>query len=323
MTVDFFSGIQPSGIPHLGNYFGAILPHIELAKAGKRCLYFIADLHSLTVSPKPEDLRKQIAGVAATYMALGLPEDTPLFKQSDVPDVGALSFILACNLGFGHLERMHAFKDKVAKGFTPNAGLAFYPVLMAADILMYNPKFVPTGSDQDQHLQLTQQAARSFNDTYGETFVIPQGMHSETPKVPGTDGQKMSKSYGNQIDIFASGSDLKKQLKKIITDSRPVEESKSPDFPLAEILYLFLTDAEKQEMTTQLAAGKVGYGVLKALLSEKIDARFGLAREQFRFLTEAEQGKLAVTERLQRGREYAQAIAQNTMKQVLERTGCR
>lgn len=323
MTVDFFSGIQPSGIPHLGNFFGAINPQIELAKSGKSCLYFVADLHSLTTQPDPEDLRKQIAAVAATYMALGLPATTPLFKQSDVLDVGALSFILACNTGFGHLERMHAFKDKVAKGITPNAGLAYYPILMAADILMYNAASIQVGGDQDQHLQITQQAARSFNDAYGETFIIPKALYSESPKVPGTDGQKMSKSYGNQIDIFASESELKLQLKKIITDSRPVEEPKTTDFTLCELLFLFLDPAEKDLITANLAEGQIGYCPLKKMLSDKIVIRFGAARETYLHLTETAEGQKQVEDRLQEGRIFARAIANKTMQTVLEKIGCR
>src|SRR5438128_2708255 len=221
MRKRILSGIQPSSKLHLGNYFGAIKQHIALQEEGD-AFYFIANYHALTTLQDPQRLRELTLDVAIDYLALGLsPDKATLFKQSDVPEVTELTWLLSTVTGMGLLERAHSYKDKVAKGIPAKVGLFTYPVLMAADILIYQSDIVPVGADQVQHIEMTQDMAGYFNTTYGEVFKRPEAQQSETPKVPGTDGQKMSKSYNNTIEIFAEGSALKRSVMGIVTDSTP------------------------------------------------------------------------------------------------------
>src|SRR5262245_34347448 len=245
------SGVQPSGKLHLGNYFGAIKQHIALQDEGE-CYYFIADYHALTTLPdlqpdiakRAETLHGNVLDVAVSYLALGLdPAKVAFFRQSDVPEVTELTWILATVTGMGLLERATSYKDKVAQGIAPGVGLFTYPVLMAADILIYRSHVVPVGKDQVQHLEMTRDMAGYFNQAYGrEVFPLPAERLDAVPVVPGTDGQKMSKSYGNTIDIFAEGKVLTDAVKGIKTDSTPVDAPKNSDTCNVVALYkLFAT----------------------------------------------------------------------------------
>ena len=270
MKKRILTGIQPSGILHIGNYFGAMKNAIELQNEGETLL-FIADLHSLTVTPKPEDLRERVKRVALDFLACGLdPEKTLFFRQSDIQEVCELTWILNCLTGLGLLERAHSYKDKIAKGFVPNNGLFSYPVLMAADILMYQSNLVPVGKDQKQHLEMARDIAIRFNQTYEELFVIPEPLISESVAViPGTDGQKMSKSYNNTIEIFAEEKAARKKFMSIPTDSKGLEEPKDPDHCNVFQLYkLFATKAQQEEMAAKYRAGNYGYGHAKQALFE-------------------------------------------------------
>ena len=214
----FLSGVQPSGKLHLGNYFGAIKQHIALQDEAE-CFYFIADYHALTTIHDPEDLRQNVRDVALDYLALGLdPNKATFFRQADVPEVTELAWILASVTNMGLLERAVSFKEKIDKGIEASVGLFTYPVLMAADILIYRSHFVPVGKDQVQHIEMTQDMAGRFNRAYGEIFPIPAFRLDKQPKVPGIDGQKMSKSYGNTIEIFAEGKALKKTVMSVVTE---------------------------------------------------------------------------------------------------------
>src|SRR5215475_8671979 len=223
------SGIQPSGALHLGNYFGMMKPSIELQNKGE-AFYFIADYHSMTTLLDPDERRRNTLDVALDFLACGLdPQKTVFFRQSDVPEVTELTWLLGTVTPMGLLERATSYKDKIAKGISPNHGLFAYPVLMAADILIYDSNLVPVGQDQKQHLEMTRDIAIKFNELYGETFVIPEPMiRSEVTKVPGTDGEKMSKSYGNTIEIFGDEKTLRKKVMAIKMDSRTPQEPK-PD----------------------------------------------------------------------------------------------
>ncbi len=282
----FLSGITPSGRPHLGNYFGAIRQHIALQEEAGERFFFIADYHALISSRDPEKLREAVRGVALTYLALGLdPERSVLFRQSDVPEVTELTWLLICTTGMGLLERAHAYKDKIAHGATPSVGLFVYPALMAADILAYDSTHVPVGKDQVQHLEMAQDMAGSFNAAYGEVFRRPEPMVPEREslaKVPGLDGEKMSKSYGNDLWIFESGKALKNAVGKIKTDSRAPEEPKDPaGVLLLQFLELFLPADELEGWKQKVRAGGVGapgYGHLKVRLVEAIETHFATAR---------------------------------------------
>ncbi len=272
------SGVQPSGYLHLGNYFGAIQQHIELQNEGE-AFYFIANYHALTTIQEPAMLRANTRDVAATYLALGLdPQKAVLFRQSDVPEVTELTWILSTVTGMGLLERAVSYKDKLGRGLKASVGLFTYPILMAADILIYNSDIVPVGQDQVQHIEMTQDMAQYFNNTYQcEVFRRPgYRLNKATCKVPGTDGQKMSKSYGNSIGIFATGSELKKPVMGIVTDSTPLEEPKDPESCTVFALYsLFASSEEKEEMAGRYRAGGFGYGSAKKELLTKIKDYFG------------------------------------------------
>ncbi len=274
------SGIQPSGTLHLGNYFGAMKQFIENQDKYEG-FYFVADYHSLTSLTNPETLRESTYNIILDYLALGLdPEKSTLFLQSDVPEHVELSWLLSNVTPVGLMERGHSYKDKIAKGLFPNTGLLTYPILMAADILIYDSDIVPVGKDQKQHLEMARDIAMKFNQQYGiEFFKLPEPLIMEDlAVVPGTDGQKMSKSYGNVINMFAPKNILKKQVMSIVTDSTPLEESKNPDNNITAIYKLFATKEQVKEMEDKFRAGNYGYGHAKKELLEAILNYFGEAR---------------------------------------------
>jgi len=306
------SGIQPTGQPHLGNYFGALKPQIALQADGD-CFYFIADYHALTTIHDADELRRNSFGVAATYLALGLdPARSTLFRQSDVPEVTELAWLLACVTGKGLLDRAHGYKDKVAKGITPGLGLYFYPVLMAADILIYDSDIVPVGGDQVQHVEMTRDMAGSFNEAFGECFRLPKvRVAPEAAKVPGTDGQKMSSSYGNFIEIFLEGKPLKKRVMGIVTDSTPVADPKNPEACTVYALYRLLASPDEQAaLADRYCAGGLGYGEAKKSLLVKLDEYFGEAREKRKALLA---NPSQVEDVLQAGGQRAREIARGVL----------
>ena len=276
------SGIQPSGILHIGNYFGAIKQFVDFQDKYEG-FYFLANYHALTSSPDGETLKKNTINALLDYLALGLnPEKSVIFLQSDVPEHTELAWILANVTPMGLLERAHSYKDKTAKGIKPNVGLFTYPVLMAADILMYEPDIVPVGKDQKQHLEITRDIAIKFNETYGkEVFKLPQEKIVENlAVVPGIDGDKMSKSYGNVINMFIPKKEIKKQIMSIVTDSTPLEEPKNPDNNITKLYALFSTEAEVEEMRQKFLAGNYGYGHGKNELFDKFMDYFTPFREK-------------------------------------------
>lgn len=318
----YLSGIQPSGTLHVGNYFGAMRRHIE-RQAGNDCYYFIADYHALTTVQDAEELRRNILNVALDYLSLGLdPQRTVFFRQSDVPEVTELTWILATITPMGLLERAHSFKDKTAKGIEASHGLFSYPVLMAADILIYDSERVPVGQDQKQHLEMTRDIAMKFNRLFGETLVIPEAEIDEvTAVIPGTDGQKMSKSYKNTIEMFAPPKQLKKAIAGIVTDSKTVEEPKDPETNVIYVLYrLMASPAEAQEMAERFRKGGYGYGDAKKALENKCLEYFGPFREKREALA---RDTKAVRDVLEDGARRARAVARKTLERVYERVGLR
>lgn len=274
------SGIQPTGRFHWGNYFGAIKQYIELQHEHDG-YYFIADLHALTTIREPGVLRANVKDAALDLLALGLdPSKATLFLQSHIPEVSELYWILMTGAPLGLLERCVAFKDKEARGIKADAGLFTYPVLMAADILAYDSQCVPVGEDQNQHIEVCRDLARSFNAHYGETFVIPTArIVKDTAKVPGTDGQKMSKSYENTIDVFEDLAAQKKKIMRITTDSRPVDEPKDPvGDHLFELFALMAPEADRLAMADRYRRGGFGYGDVKKALVEAAVDFFAAAR---------------------------------------------
>jgi tryptophanyl-tRNA synthetase len=277
------SGIQPSGALHLGNYFGMMRPAIELQAQGE-AFYFIADWHSMTSLTDPELRRRYTLDVALDFLACGLdPARTVFFRQSDVPEVAELTWMLSTVTPMGLLERCHSYKDKVAKGLSFNHGLFAYPVLMAADILIYDSNLVPVGRDQKQHVEVTRDIAIKFNELYGPTFVLPEPqIREEVAVVPGTDGQKMSKSYGNTIEIFGEEKALRKKIMSIVMDSRTPQEPKpDADKNLAiQLLKLVAPAAVAADFEARLRAGGLGYGDLKKALFEHYWNYFAEARRR-------------------------------------------
>ena len=265
------SGIQPSGTLHLGNYFGMMKPAIELQEQGD-AFYFIANYHSMTSLVDPAERRKNTLNVALDFLACGIdPKRTVFFRQSDVPEVTELTWMLSTVTPMGLLERCHSYKDKIARGVSPNHGLFAYPVLMAADILIYDSNVVPVGRDQKQHVEVTRDIAIKFNEQYGETFVIPEPrIREEVAVVPGIDGQKMSKSYGNAIDIFGDEKATRKRIMSIVMDSRaPAEPKPDADKNLAiQLLKLVAPAASAKDYEDRLRNGGLGYGDLKKALFE-------------------------------------------------------
>ncbi len=316
------SGIQSSGKPHLGNYFGMILPAIELQEQGETYL-FIADYHALTTNPAPDDLRQRVLDVALDYLASGVdPEKAILFRQSDVPQVTELTWILNTVTSLGLLERAHSYKDKIAKGFTPNNGLFSYPVLMASDILIYNSNIVPVGKDQKQHVEITRDIAIRFNHIYGDILTIPQEKIRESVAiVPGIDGQKMSKSYNNTIPLFDGKKATRKTVMSIVTDSKGLEEPKDPASCNVYALYkLFADEKQLAEMADKYRGGNYGYGHAKQELFELLWEYFAPHRER----REALVNDLGYVEKiLKEGGEKARETAEATMCKVRKAVGLR
>lgn len=324
MAKRILTGIQPSGILHIGNYFGAMKASIELQNQNPGETYlFIADLHSLTVNPKPEDLRMRVRRLALDYLSCGLdPEKTAFFRQSDIRGVCELTWVLNTITGLGFLERAHSYKDKVAKGFIPNNGLFSYPVLMAADILIYKSNLVPVGKDQKQHLEMARDLAIKFNQMYGDVFVIPEPIISETVAVvPGTDGQKMSKSYNNTIELFGEEKAVRKKIMSIPTDSTPMEAPKDPDKCNIFALYkLFAAPEQAEALAARYRAGNFGYGHAKQALFEAYMDYFAPMRKR---REELEKNPDYIQDVLRKGAERANLLAEQTLDEVRKAVGLR
>ena len=277
------SGIQPTGRFHWGNYFGAIRQYIDLQDKAEDAFYFIANLHALTTVRDPEILWGYTLDAATDLLALGLdPDRATLFVQSDVPEISELCWLLMTGAPMGLLERCHAYKDKKARGLTADAGLFTYPVLMAADILGYDSDTVPVGEDQVQHIEVSRDLAASFNHHFGETFVLPKAHVIDTSaRVPGVDGEKMSKSYDNTIEVFEQPKAQRKQIMRIKTDSRPMDQPKDPDTDhLFQLYSLFADDPQREEMAALYRRGGFGYGEVKKALAELAEGFFADARER-------------------------------------------
>jgi len=314
------SGVQSSGTLHLGNYFGMMRPALELQDPCE-CFYFIADYHSMTAGPKPEQLRERVRGVALDFLACGLdPQRTVFFRQSDVPEVTELAWILSCITPMGLLERCHSYKDKIARGIAPNHGLFAYPVLMAADILIYQANGVPVGKDQKQHLEVTRDIAIRFNNQYGDLLTVPDPMiRDEVAVVPGLDGQKMSKSYGNAIEIFAPEKAARKKIMSIVTDSTPMEAPKNPDTCNVFALYkLMATPDEVAALRQRYLEGGMGYGHAKQALFDCYWRYFEAARAR---RAELEKNPDYVDNVLKDGAARARAAATQTMAKVKKAVG--
>ncbi|MGA2066230.1 MAG: tryptophan--tRNA ligase [Thermoguttaceae bacterium] len=277
------SGIQPTGRFHWGNYFGAIRQYIELQGEADRAFYFIANLHALTTVRGREELARATLDAALDLLALGLdPAKATLFVQSDIPEVSELSWLLMTGTPMGLLERCVAYKDKKARGIRADAGLFAYPVLMAADILIYDSEVVPVGEDQVQHIEVARDLAGSFNHEFGETFVLPKAkLLDRSARVPGIDGQKMSKSYGNTLAVFEEPQVLRKQIMRIVTDSRAMEEPKDPEGDhLFQLYSLFAGAAEREAMAATYRRGGFGYGQVKKALADLAVEFFAPARQR-------------------------------------------
>ena len=314
------SGIQPSGILHIGNYFGMMRPAIALQDEGE-ALYFIADYHALTSVRDPDVLRENVGRVAVDFLAAGLdPEKAALFKQSDVPQVTELTWILSTVAPMGLLERAHSYKDKIARGLAPTVGLFSYPVLMAADILIYDSDVVPVGKDQKQHIEMTRDLAVKMNETFGQIFKLPEPrINPETQVVPGLDGQKMSKSYGNNIDIFGDESETRKRVMGIVTDSTPVETPKDPAKSTIFQLYsLFASKDEIANMRERFKKGGTGYGDFKRQLFEKLWDYFAPMRKR---REEILKDKSYIGDVLARGAKRANEAANVVMERVRTAVG--
>jgi tryptophanyl-tRNA synthetase len=314
------SGIQPSGVLHIGNYFGMMRPAIALQDEGE-ALYFIADYHALTSLRDPNALRKNSRRVALDFLACGLdPEKASLFRQSDVAEVTELAWVLSTVTPVSRLELAHSYKDKIARGAAASAGLFTYPVLMAADILLYDSDLVPVGKDQKQHIEIARDLAMRINEAFGsdshkEILKLPEPrIHARTEVVPGIDGQKMSKSYGNTIDIFGDEKETRRRVMSIVTDSTAVEAPKDPDTSTIVQLYsLLASPAEVEKMREQFRAGGIGYGEFKKQLFEKIWYFFAPMRKRREEILADESYIDAV---LKRGVEHARQIATKVMQRV-------
>src|SRR5438876_2049882 len=316
------SGIQPSGVLHIGNYFGMMRPAIKLQKEAET-FYFIADYHALTSVRDPKALRENTRGVALDFLACGLdPERAALFRQSDVPQVTELAWILSTVAPMGLLERAHSYKDKLARGLPATAGLFGYPVLMAADILIYDSDTVPVGKDQKQHIEITRDLAVKINETYGDVFKLPEPrINPDTQVVPGLDAQKMSKSYGNNIDIFGDEKETRKRVMSIVTDSTPVEAPKDPERSTIIQLYsLFASKDELADMRERFKKGGTGYGDFKKELFEKLWEYFSPMRTR---REEILRDKSYIDNVLARGAKRANGIANQVMERVRAAIGLR
>ena len=316
------SGIQPSGVLHIGNYFGMMRPAIELQKEGET-FYFIADYHALTSLRDAKALRENSHRVALDFLACGLdPEKAALFRQSDVPQTTELAWILSTVTPVSRLELAHSYKDKVARGMAANAGLFTYPVLMAADILIYDSDAVPVGKDQKQHIEITRDIATRINESYGDVFKLPEPrINPQTETVPGLDGQKMSKSYGNNIDIFGDEKETRKRVMSIVTDSTPVEAPKDPERSTIVQLYsLFATKDQVANMKERFKKGGTGYGDFKKELFEKLWEYFAPMRKR---REEIQRDKNYIDNVLAKGAKRANEIADQVMARVRKAVGLR
>jgi tryptophanyl-tRNA synthetase len=305
------SGIQPTGRFHWGNYFGAIRQYIDLQNAGES-YYFVANLHALTTLRDPAQLRQNTIDAALDLLALGLdPAQAILFVQSDIPQVTQLSWLLMTQTPMGLLERCHAYKDKKAKGLAADTGLFTYPVLMAADILAYDADVVPVGEDQVQHIEVCRDVAGAFNHRFGEVFVLPKAKVLETAaRVPGTDGEKMSKSYDNTIEVFEEPKALRKKIMRIQTDSRPMEQPKDPAGDhLFQLYALFASAAKQEEMAALYRRGGFGYGEVKKALADEAESYFSPTRERRAALAaEPEQLRAILADGAARARKKASEV---------------
>jgi tryptophanyl-tRNA synthetase len=322
------SGIKPTGTPHVGNYLGMIKPALELVK-DYQTLYFIADYHGLTTIRDKHEMKQHTYEVAATFLALGLnPDEVIFYRQSDIPEVFELTWVLSCFTGKGWLNRAHAYKSSVdansAEGRDTdegiNAGLYNYPVLMAADIILFNTDVVPVGQDQRQHLEMARDIANAFNYVYGDTLVPPNALiREEVATITGLDGRKMSKSYGNTVELFAASKQMRKQVMRIVTDSKTPEEPKNPDENnIFNIYKHFATPGQIAENRRKYTEGGVGYGELKEELFVLLDATFSEPRDRY---NELMANRKEIDAILQNGAEKARKIAQKTLGKVRRKIG--
>ncbi len=316
------TGIQSTGVPHLGNILGAIAPAIKMAQDPKNeSFLFIADMHSLTQIKNGGELRNNTYATAATWLAFGLDiEKTVFYRQSDVPQVTELAWYLSCFFPYQRLTLAHSFKDKADRLEDVNAGLFNYPMLMAADILLYDANIVPVGKDQLQHIEMTRDVASRFHAQLGETFVVPEGkVHEDTMYIPGTDGQKMSKSKGNLINIFQPDKKLRKQIMGIKTDSTPMEDPKDPDTDNVFALYKILANPEQiAEMRSNYEGGNYGYGHAKQALYDIILEKFNPARERFDYyMNHLDE----IDNALEIGAEKAKKVANDVLNRVRRKVG--
>ncbi len=316
------TGIQSSGRPHLGNLLGAIIPAINLSRqTGNDSFFFIADLHSLTTIKDAKTRVDNVNAVAAAWLAFGFDVDKNyLYRQSRIPEVCELTWYLNCFAPFPMLANAHSFKDKADRLADVNAGLFTYPVLMTADIILYDANVVPVGKDQRQHVEMARDIATSFNNQYGETFIVPEAKIEEAVMtIPGTDEQKMSKSYGNIIDIFLPEKELLKQIKSIVSDSTPLEAPKNPDKDTTFAIYSLLASPEQiAELRKKYITGNFGYGHAKQELYELIIQKFSKEREAFTFYFSNPD---ELDKKLKQGEDKARVIAHTTLKRVREKLG--
>jgi len=323
------TGIKPTGTPHLGNYLGAIRPALELAKKYST-VYFMADYHALTTVHNREEMRSNTYKVAATWLALGLnPEEGLFYKQSDIPEIFELSWLLSCFTPKGFMNRAHAYKDKVAKNQSAgtdsddgvNMGLYCYPCLMDADILMFKSNVVPVGKDQKQHVEFSRDVAERFNKQYGkDIFVLPEPLiQAETDIIPGLDGRKMSKSYGNTIEIFLEPKELKSKIGKIVTNSQPIEEPKDPDKCNVFSLYkLFASEEQSAALAARYRAGGLGWGHAKEALRELLEEHLAVPREKYKALLS---DTAQIDKILSYGAEKARAVSKPFMEEIRATVG--
>ena len=316
------SGIQPSGRLHIGNYFGAMRQHLQL-QAENECFYFIADYHALTSLPKPHELGRYVLDVTMDYIALGLDtEKTVFWRQSDLPEVTELTWLLSCVTPMGLLQRCVSYKDKVAQGLAPNHGLFGYPVLQAADILIFKSDLVPVGADQKQHIEVTRDIAARFNNTFGEVFTLPKEHIIEAVAVvPGLDGRKMSKSYDNTIEIFEPEESARDKIMRIVTDSTPVQEPKDPDkCNLFALLKLVAATDELAEWENKYRRGGLAYSKAKKRLAELMIEYFKPYREK---RADLENNLDYVKKVLATGAQRARAVARQTLAEARHAIGLR
>ena len=316
------TGIQSTGTPHLGNILGAIIPALKLAnEAENESFLFIADMHSLTQIKESAQLKENSYATAATWLAFGLDTNkTVFYRQSDVPQVSELMWYLLCLYPFNRLSLAHSFKDKADRMDDVNGGLFTYPILMAADILLYDATIVPVGKDQKQHLEMTRDVANRFNLKYGETFILPEEkIEEDTMLVPGTDGEKMSKSRGNYIDVLLPEKALRTQIMSIVSDSTPLEEPKDPSKCATFALYkLIANESETDQMLKNYLAGNYGYGHAKQALFELILTKFAVPREKFSALM-ADKSQIDTALRI--GAEKAKLVADEVLNRVRTKVG--